>query len=149
MSLSDALKNARSRCGVQQEAPVVPVTTGRASLSDSGSFVPVVASGDGVPLNQSSKVGSQRFRHTRGAHLRDFWASCCKQLGLVSSGCPPGVVREPPLDFTDHHVSHLLRLSSQAGSLCVSSAFGNGGVVSAETALLCNTFRAETSVEGS
>ena len=34
-----------------------------------------------------------------------------------------------PQDFTDHHVSRLLRLSSQAGSLCVSSAFGNGGVV--------------------
>ena len=29
----------------------------------------------------------------------------------------------------EHHVPHLLRLLSQAGSLCVSSAFGNGGVV--------------------
>ena len=29
----------------------------------------------------------------------------------------------------DHHVSHLSRLLSQAGSLCVSSAFGNGGDV--------------------
>ena len=31
----------------------------------------------------------------------------------------------------DHLVSRLLRLLSQAGSPCVSSAFGNGGVVSA------------------
>ena len=29
----------------------------------------------------------------------------------------------------DHHVSYLLRFLSQAGSLCVSSTFGNGGVV--------------------
>ena len=47
-------------------------------------------------------------------------------FGLPARGCEGA-----PSDFTDHHVSRLLRLLSQAGSLCVSSAFGNSGVVSA------------------
>ena len=46
----------------------------------------------------------------------------------------------------DHHVSHLFRLLSQAGSLCVSSAFGNGGVVFAVGPAL-HTFPLELSGE--
>ena len=51
------------------------------------------------------------------------------QLGNGLFGLPAQGSEGAPLDFTVHRVSRLLRLLSQAGSLCVSSAFGNGGVV--------------------
>ena len=53
------------------------------------------------------------------------------QLGNGLFGLKARGSEGAPEDFMDHHVSHLLRLLSQAGSLCVSSTFGNGGVVSA------------------
>ena len=79
---------------------------------------------------QSVKGGSQRFRHSKGAHPtasgRLAVAVRPRLFGLPARSCEGA-----PQLFLDHHVSHLLRLLTQAGSLCVSSAFGNGGVVSA------------------
>ena len=51
------------------------------------------------------------------------------QLGNGLFGLSARGSEGAPKDFTDHHMSHLLRLLSQARSLCVSAAFGNGGVV--------------------
>ena len=51
------------------------------------------------------------------------------QLGLVSLGCQPGVVREPLKTSWINTCLISYDFLSQAGSLCVSSAFGNGGLV--------------------
>ena len=115
---------------LRQAGPVFAQVTPHRDHVISFSFRPPLP-GDGLPLTHSPRREVVSGSVTRMVPTPRLLGVLLWQLGNCLFGLPARGSEGAPKDFTDHHVSRLLRLLSQAGSLCVSSAFGNSGVVSA------------------
>ena len=96
---------------------------------------------DRLPLTHSLRREVDSGSVTRRVPTPRLLGVLLWQSGNGLFGLPARDSEGAPQDFMDHHVSHVSRLLSQAGSLCVSSAFGHGGVVSAADP----AFRSDTS----
>ena len=122
-------RSLKSRCrsGFHRKyVPVVPVTTGSPRLS--GSLCQSLPS-DCVPLTHSPGGGSQRYRHTSGAHP----ATSRRRAAPVKPGLfglPARSSEAAPVLFSvGSSRASSLTTHEAAGSLCVYSAFArwNGG----------------------